>query len=175
MSVKKYMISLSIMCCLVLSTRSYADRIHFNTANKNRPEQWWFGKVFSIADEYVTIEFRHEEQVVSSRVHVSRILSIYFDDSFEHAYPIYLSQKVEEPIPSNLQRLRRLYLFSSDFEEDYPEVKMYGPTGNRSIKGNIEKYNLEQKIMAIRVKGEDGQEVVIEDVELFEYIRAWVR
>jgi hypothetical protein len=168
--------ALVIMEYFFISTSSYADSIHFNTANRKNPEQWWYGKVLNISDEYVIVQFQHKERIARYHIHVSRILSLYFDDSVEHAYPIRLSKKVEEPISSaDIKQLRRLYLFTSDFEEDYPEVRMYGPPGNRSIKGNIEKYDREQKIMIIRAKNENDKGIVIEDAGLFEYIRAWVR
>ena len=176
MSIKPCLTALVIMGYLFVSTSSSADSIHFDTANKENPKQWWYGKILKISDGYVIVQFQHENQVAKSRIHVSRILSIYFDDVVEHAYPIRLSKKIEEPIPgADLKRLRRLYLFTSDLKEDYPEVKMYGPSGNRSIKGNIENYDLEQQLMTIRVRSENGEEIVIEDAGLFEYIRAWVR
>jgi hypothetical protein len=176
MSIKPYLTVLVIMGYLFVSISSFADSIHFDTANKEIPEQWWHGKVLKISDGYVIVQFQHDKQVAKSRIHVSRILSIYFDDVVEHAYPIRLSQKVEEPIPgADLRQLRRLYLFTSDFKEDYPEVKMYGPSGNKSIKGNIENYDFEHQLITIRARSENGEEIIIEDAGLFEYIRAWVR
>ena len=161
--------------CLVTPTCVFGDTIHFNTASTEKPEQWWYGKVHKIRANYDNLQFRHSDDLAEHRIHVSRILSIYFDDSLEHAYPIRLSKKVAEPIPSNLLKLRRLYLFTNYLEDDFPQLKIYGPAGNMSLRGNIVKFDLEQKIMAIRARSKSGEELVIEDSELMKHIRAWVR
>lgn len=160
---------------LVTPTCVFGDTIHFNTASAEQPEQWWYGKVQKIWDNYVYVQFRHRDDVAEHRIHVSRVLSIYFNDCLEHAYPISLSEKVEEPIPSNLLKLRRLYLFTNYLEDDFPQLQIYGPPGNMSLRGNIVKFDLEQKIMTIRARTKSGEEFVIEDSELMKHIRAWVR
>ncbi len=93
----------------------------------------------------------------------------------EHVYPIRLSKKIEQPIRANLIKLRRLYLFTNDIADDFPQLKVYGPGGNKSLRGNIVELNLSQNLVTIRVKNKSGDEIVIQDPELFTHIRAWVR
>jgi hypothetical protein len=174
-SIKRMIQVVWLIFCLFAPTCVFGDNIHFDTASTEQLEQWWYGKVLRISDNHVHVRFRHKGHVAIHRIHVSRILSIYFDDSVEHAYPILLSKKVEEPIPSNLLKLRRLYLFTNYLGDDFPQLKIYGPVGNRSIRGNIIEFNLAQKMMKIRARFKSGKEEFIEDSELIKHIRAWVR
>lgn len=152
-----------------------ADTIHFDTGNKDQPKQWWFGKILKIENDFVYIKFMHHDNYSVYKIHVSRILSIYFDDSYEHIYPINLSGRIEQALPANLDRLRKLYLFTNDIEDDFPQLKVYGPSGNKSLKGNIIKFDSSKNLIAIHVKSKNGNKITVDDSDLISYLRSWVR
>ena len=168
---------LIIIWGILLSVNLQADSIHFITDNTEVPAQTWHGEVLTIANDSVRVRFTHQGEPSEYIIHVSRILSIYFDNNYEHTFPIRLRPTVSRAIPGNLTKLRRLYLFrfNENIDEEFDQIKIYGPHGNRSIKANIIKLDKAQRIFIIKTKTRTLEIKNVEGWELSEYIRAWVR
>ena len=147
----------TVFICLILVfsfNGLFADWIHFVTGETEDTAQKWFGEVLSIENDSVKVRFTYKNDTAIHTIHVSRILSIYFDNNFQHTFPIRFKSIISTSVPSNLQELRRLYLFrhKENINEELPEVKIYGPRGNTSLKANIIKYHKESKIFIIKAR-----------------------
>ena len=156
-----------------------ADSIHFYTGEDRDIDQTWFGEILSIDADSIRVRFSHDKSSSIHSIHISRILSIYFNHNYEHTFPIRLRKIIEEPMSSNMIRLRKVYLFrhNSNIQEEFPEIYVYGPDGNRLIRANIKSFNKDNRTMEIRARTIDQEENEMEfsGWELSDYIRGWVR
>lgn len=169
----------SMSLVILLSLPAFSDSIHFYTQDRAASPQYWNGKILSIANNLVVVRFRYRKQTETHSIHISRVLSIIFNDLEEHSYEIRLRPTIADSIPGDLARLRQIYfsrsLSNDDIKDAFGEIALRG-TGNCFwARGNIVAYDPERSIYKVRIKMENGQEREISSEDCFGKIRLWVR
>jgi len=152
-----------------------ADVINFENGNSHGENyQQWLGQVIDIQDSFVTIKFKHDRESLIVKIHISRIYAIYFDERYEHISSLNLNQnRLKQPITSNLNILRKLYV-TEPFKEEYDTLKVIGQGNATQLSGNIIELSTDKEVASIFARKKNGSNEIIANVPVY-YIRAWVR
>lgn len=163
---------------MFITNVSKADTIHFITGEDEESAQKWFGKVLMISDDSVKVWFEHKNEGGEYSIHITKIKSIYFDEVYEHTYPIQLSPHIKSSIKGDLRRLRTIYIKQSVtkeiFLDKFPKTKIYGSPMYYFFDGNITEY-YRNKGMIIDAETIDHPRITFNDERLIQLIRGWVR
>ena len=175
-----YKISLLLTILVLISTQSArADFLHFHLGDKptrNQNNQYFHVKAVAIEGDLLVTEIFHgENKPEIVKFHITRVLSFYFNDKYEHDSNFKFFSDMAKPVPgakdpSILQKLRATDMF----KESYQDIKAGkdGPIYN--VPGNIIGIFPEQSQVKVKVKKINGDSIDVMAI-IGDEIKAWIR
>lgn len=150
-----------------------ADTLHFLTGNPIKNDQWFLIKALELKNNKLIVEVRHGEKIERVAIHVSRILSLYFNSSYEHNQAFKFRKILKNAVFYDPKQLKTLYV-TERFKVLNLNIIVFGRGRSMQAIGNIVTFNREAETLVVRCKKNDGTLVDL-NTEIEDEVLSWVR